>query len=239
MIKVVAWPLRYLGSRWSFKSSRETIPDVYSIYQDGSDAGRFAAQIYRGLREGDLGAEPVVELACLMEEADLGCPPVREILERPAAELTSQEVARLGRDLLRATGFDQLWATLETAVKVVEGDVRAAGIDVVLGITFPNWDDSGCARVGCCGGYGSPAIWPSSGRDAGAALVEIADAVQDVVIEHIWGVWPICPEHRLGLHAAFVEGTAVWQCAGAGTHTAAAIGDLGLSSRQRHFCRSK
>lgn len=239
MIKVVTWPLLYLASRWSFKSSRETIPDVYSIYQDGSDAGRFAAQIYRGLREGDLRAEPLVELACLMEELDAGRPPVREILERPTAELTSEEVAHLGRDLLRVTGFDQLWATLETAVKVVENDVRASGIDVVLTIVIPDWDDSGCARVECCGGCGGPAIWPSSGRDVDVALVEIADAVQDVVMEHIWGVWPTCPEHRLGLHAALVEGTAVWQCAGKGLHTAAAIGDLGLSARQRHSRRSK
>ncbi len=239
MIKFVAWPLLYLGSRWSFRSSWETILAVHSIYQDGSDAGRFAVQIYRGLREGDLRAEPVVELACLMEEFDAGRPPVREILERPTAELTSEEVAHLGRDLLRATGFDQLWATLETAVKVVEGDVRASGIDAVLTIVIPDWDDSGCARVECCGGCGGPAIWPSSGRDVGVALVEIADAVQDVVMEHTWGVWPTCPEHRLGLHAAFVEGTAVWRCAGAGTHTAAAIGDLGLSARQRHSHRSK
>ncbi|WP_432929465.1 hypothetical protein ACQPZZ_05195 [Microbispora sp. CA-135349] len=211
---------------------------MYSIYQDGSDAGRFAAQIYRGLREGDLGTEPVVELACLIGELDSGCPPVREILERPAAELTPEEVAQLGRDLLTLTGFDRLWATLETAVKVVEGDVRASGIDAVLDLTIPDWDDSGCARVGCCGGCGGPHVWPSSGRDAGVALVEIADAVQDVVMEHIWGVWPTCPEHRLGLHAALVEGTAVWQCAGTVPHTAAAIGDLGPSSRPRHSHRS-
>ncbi|WP_182902977.1 hypothetical protein [Microbispora sp. H10830] len=212
---------------------------MYSIYQDVNDAGRFAAQIYRGLREGDLGAESVVELACLMEELDVGRPPVREILERPTAELTSEEVAQLGRELLTATGFDRLWATLETAVKVVQGDVRASGIDAVLEITLPDWDDSGCARVGCCGGYGGPPIWLSSGRDAGVALVEIADAVQNDIMEHIWGVWPTCPEHRLGLHAALVEGTPVWQCAGTGLHTAAAIGDLGLSARQRHSHRSK
>lgn len=221
------------------RSSRETIPDVYSIYQDGSDACRFAAQIYRGLREGDLSAGPVVELAFLLEELDSGRPPVREILERPTAELTSEEVARLGRDLLTATGFDQLWATLTTALKVVEGDVRASGVDAVLEITIPDWDDSGCARVECCGASGGPPILPSSGRDAGVALVEVADAVQDVVMEHIWGVWPTCPEHGLGLHPALVEGTAVWRCAGAGIHTAAAIGDLGPSYGRRHSRRSK
>ncbi|WP_232326631.1 hypothetical protein, partial [Microbispora sp. ATCC PTA-5024] len=58
---------------------------------------------------------------------------VGEILERPTAELTSEEVAHFGRELPTATGFDRLWATLETAVKVVEGG------DVPSGGVTPSW----------------------------------------------------------------------------------------------------
>jgi hypothetical protein len=214
---------------------------VYYSEQDESAAEQLAVQIYRGLRECGLPADPVVELACLIGEHDLSCPAVREILERRTAELTPEEVARLGQDLLTEMSFEPgfdlepgLWTTLETAVKMVERDVRASGIEAVLGIAIPGWDrDSGCARVEFRGGCGGPAIWPRSGRDGNVALADIADAVQDIVMEHIWGVWPVCPEHGLGVHAALVEGTAVWQCAGAGTHTAAAIGDLSPSSRQR------
>lgn len=209
--------------------------DVYYSEHVESAARQFAAQVYRGLRDGDLRAEWVVELACcLMEEYGLSGPAVQEVLERRTAELTPGDVARLAQGLLTEMNFEPgfdlepgLWVTLETAVKVVEGDLRASGIETVLGIEIPDWDDTGTARVAFPGACSGPAIWPSSGKDAGVALAEIADAVQEIVMEPLWGVWPTCPEHRLGLHAALVKGTAVWQCAGAGTHTAAAIGELG------------
>ncbi|GAA4582748.1 hypothetical protein GCM10023194_18360 [Planotetraspora phitsanulokensis] len=219
---------------------------MYFSEQDEMAAEQLAAQVYRRLREGGLQAEPVVELACLVEESGLSGPAVREILERRTTELTPADVARLGRGLLDAMDFEPgfdlepgRWATLETALKIVERDLYASGIEGALGITIPDWDDSGCARVEFRGACGSPPIRPSSGRDVDLAISDVADAAQDIVMELVWGVWPTCPEHRLGLHAALVEGVAVWQCAGAGTHTAAAIGDLGLGTRQARRDRSK
>ncbi|GAA2409521.1 hypothetical protein GCM10010404_79350 [Nonomuraea africana] len=62
-------------------------------------------------------------------------PATREILEHPAAPLTAANLARLGEGLLRDTGFEPtfaldpaLRAVLDTALIVVERDVRAAGI---------------------------------------------------------------------------------------------------------------
>ncbi|OPG11950.1 hypothetical protein [Microbispora sp. GKU 823] len=206
------------------------------MYPDDS----VAARIYRGLRDGDLAAGPVVELACLMEEGGLSRPPVREVLERPAAELTAEDVTRLGRALLAALdfqpGFDlapELWTALETAVDVVRADLRAFGIDGSLELTVPDWDDSGCARVAFRGCHGSPPIWPRTGEDPGQALAEIADATQDAVMEVIWGVWPTCPDHGLGLHSELVRGAAVWRCTGGGAHTVAAIGGLRPSPGRR------
>ncbi|GII55979.1 hypothetical protein Pth03_43680 [Planotetraspora thailandica] len=211
-----------------------------SSEQVGRAVKQLAAQVYSGLHGSGLRVEPVVELACLMEEYGLSGSAVREILERRTAELGPADVVRLGRELLELMDFEPgfdlepgWWATLETAAKVVEGDLRASGIEGALGITMPDWDDSGCARVEFRGACGSPPIWPSSGKDIGVALAEVADATQDEVMEVTWMVWPTCPEHRLGLHADLVEGTAVWQCAGGGTHVAARIGELGGSSRRR------
>ncbi|MFD0731538.1 hypothetical protein [Planotetraspora mira] len=123
--------------------------------QGESATEQLAVQIYRGLREGGLHAEPVVELACLMGEHDLSCPAVQEILERRTAELTPEEVARLGQDLLTEMGFEPgfdlepgLWTTLETAVKVVERDVRASGIEAVLGLAIPGWGSRQRLRSG-------------------------------------------------------------------------------------------
>ncbi|MBP2702624.1 hypothetical protein JOL79_02265 [Microbispora sp. RL4-1S] len=194
---------------------------------------RLAAQVYRALHGNGLQAEPVVELACLMEELGLSGPAVREILERRPVDLSPSDVDRLGRGLLELMDFEHgfdlepgLWETLESAVEAVERDLRSSGIEGALRITMPDWDDHGCARVEFRGACGSPPIWPSTGRDAEVALAEVADAAQDVVMDVVWTVWPTCPDHRLGLHAALVEGAAVWRCAGAGTHTAATIGDL-------------
>ncbi|WP_344053509.1 hypothetical protein [Planotetraspora silvatica] len=167
----------------------------YSEQIEGA-AEQLAAQIYRGLREGDIRAEHVLELACCMaDEYRLSGPAVQEVLERRTAELAPADIARLAQELLTEMSFEPgfdlepgLWATLETAVKIVEGDLRASGIEAVLGLAIPDWDDTGAARVEFPGGCGGPPIWPSSGRDASGALVEIADAVQEVVVELIWAV---------------------------------------------------
>ncbi|GII28439.1 hypothetical protein Pmi06nite_18810 [Planotetraspora mira] len=149
-----AWRI-WRRTRLSSEVSGETISDVSYTEQGESATEQLAVQIYRGLREGGLHAEPVVELACLMGEHDLSCPAVQEILERRTAELTPEEVARLGQDLLTEMGFEPgfdlepgLWTTLETAVKVVERDVRASGIEAVLGLAIPGWGSRQRLRSG-------------------------------------------------------------------------------------------
>ncbi|MDQ0584184.1 hypothetical protein [Streptomyces rishiriensis] len=34
------------------------------------------------------------------------------------------------------------------------------------------------------------------------------------MLECLWQVWPVCPEHRLGMHPGLENGQAVWRCAG-------------------------
>ena len=89
-------------------------------------------------------------------------------------------------------------------------------------------------------------------EDTSLILWLVADAAQETVIELLREVWPLCSEHRLGLHPR-PAGTApewyldewegncrvVWWCRGAregDSHDVAGIGDLvaALPGRQRH-----
>ncbi|BAJ27003.1 MULTISPECIES: hypothetical protein [Kitasatospora] len=44
------------------------------------------------------------------------------------------------------------------------------------------------------------------------ALAAVAGAVQSFLAEAHRVVWPVCPEHRTGVHPALTAGTAVWHC---------------------------
>lgn len=185
-------------------------------------------RIYTALRDGGLDAEPLVELACLMEEWGASTPVTRELLERFATELTAADLARLGEALLDGIGFRPTFAlepgllvSLEEALKVVERDVRAAGITGTLRVIVPDWDVMGMAWVefeGICQGN---SIRPGTGP-----LWAVADATQEVVMEVLWRVWPVCPVHNQGLRAESEDGIAVWHCTGSGTHTVAPVGEL-------------
>ncbi|MEV8636052.1 hypothetical protein AB0395_30795 [Streptosporangium sp. NPDC051023] len=185
-------------------------------------------RIYTALRDGGLEADLLVELACLMEEWGVSTPVTRELLERPAAELTAADLARLGEALLERTGFRPTFAlepgllvSLDEDLKVVERDVRAAGITGTLRMIIPDWDPMGMAWVefeGICHG---------NGLSAGTGpLWCVADATQEVVMEVIWRTWPVCPVHDRGLRAEQEDGIAVWRCTGGGPHTVAPVGEL-------------
>ncbi|MER5423151.1 hypothetical protein [Streptosporangium roseum] len=194
-------------------------------------AEELSVRIYTALRDGGLDAEPLIELACLMEEWDVSTAVTRELLERPA-ELTEADLARLGRALLDEIGFGPSFALepgllvpLKEALKVVERDVRAAGITGTLRMIFPDWGAMGMARVefqGICHGNG---LGPG-GDDAQWVLRDVADATQDVVVEATWKMWPTCPVHDRGLSAELENEIAVWRCTSGGTHTIAPVGEL-------------
>lgn len=56
-------------------------------------------------------------------------------------------------------------------------------------------------------------------------VCDIADIVQDEVIEDVGAVWPICPTRDGGLAPELVDGMASWVCP-TGGHVAAVIGRL-------------
>ncbi|MEU6725963.1 hypothetical protein ABZ917_19865 [Nonomuraea wenchangensis] len=190
-------------------------------------------RIYTALRDGGLETETVLELAFWLEEWGMTTPATQELLERPAAHLTTADLTRLGESLLRDTNFEptfalepRLWATLEHALEIVERDVRARGITGTLRLTTHDWDKGGHAWVVFEGGYHGNGILPIMGSDPQTALAQVADAVQETIMELTWRVWPVCATHDLGLHAGGENGIAVWRCAGDGTHTVAPVGEL-------------
>ncbi|MFI6883519.1 hypothetical protein [Streptosporangium canum] len=180
-------------------------------------------RIHTALRDGGLDAEPLVEPACLMKEWGASTPVTREPLERLATELTAADLA-----LLDEIGFGPTFALepdllvpLEEALKVVERDVRAAGITGTLRMIVPDWDVMGMAWVEFEGIRHGNGIRPGTGP-----LRAVADATQEVVMEVLWGAWPVCPVHNQGLRAESEDGIAVWRCTGSGTHTVAPVGEL-------------
>ncbi|MFI7706592.1 hypothetical protein [Nonomuraea sp. NPDC049480] len=190
-------------------------------------------RIYTALRDGGLDAESVLELAFSLEEGGTSTPATQELLERPAAHLTTADLTRLGESLLSETNFEptfalepRLWATLEHALEVVERDVRTRGINGTLRLVTYDWDSRGLAWVEFQGGYHGNGIEPIAGSSAQGALADVADAVQETIMELIWKVWPVCATHDHGLHAGYEHGTAVWRCTGDGTHTVAPVGEL-------------
>ncbi|MFG1619806.1 hypothetical protein [Nonomuraea wenchangensis] len=206
---------------------------MHSEEQAEQRVDELSCRIYTALRDGGLETEPLLELAYLLEEWDMSTPATQELLKRPAAQLTTADLTRLGESLLRDSNFEptfalepRLWATLEHALEVVERDVRARGITGTLRLISHDWGNGSQAWVEFQGGYHGNGIPPIVGSDPQSALTVVADAVQETIMELIWKVWPVCAEHNLGLHAGWEHETPVWRCAGDGTHTVAPVGEL-------------
>ncbi|MFF0384866.1 hypothetical protein [Streptomyces sp. NPDC004286] len=69
---------------------------------------------------------------------------------------------------------------------------------------------------------------------------DIADAAQETVQAVLWQVWPVCPEHRTGVHAAAVaDERAVWWCRIGEGHELCEVGELAqtLPGKQRRALR--
>ncbi|MBE1589571.1 hypothetical protein ACFPOI_09350 [Nonomuraea angiospora] len=206
---------------------------MHSEEQAKQVVDELSGRIYTALRDGGLNAEPVLELASLLEEWGVCTPATRELLDRSPAHLTTEDLTRLGESLLGEINFEptfalepRLWATLEHSLEVVERDVRSGGIIGTLSLVTYDWDCSGHAWVEFQGGSHGNGIPPIAGNDAQGALAEVADAVQETIMELIWKVWPVCATHDRGLRAELDRGIAVWRCTGGGTHTVAPVGEL-------------
>ncbi|MFJ6843361.1 hypothetical protein ACIQRE_11885 [Streptomyces griseoluteus] len=82
--------------------------------------------------------------------------------------------------------------------------------------------------------------WHDGVQDPDAA--RIAEAAQETVQAVLWQVWPVCPEHRTGVHAdAGADEPAVWWCRVGEGHELCEVGELAqtLPGKQRRALRRK
>ncbi|MFJ3659090.1 hypothetical protein ACIPPM_01330 [Streptomyces sp. NPDC090119] len=71
---------------------------------------------------------------------------------------------------------------------------------------------------------------------------DIAEAAQETVQAVLWQVWPVCPEHRTGVHSALgADGRDVWWCRVGEGHELCEVGELAqtLPGKQRRALRRK
>ncbi|GGR26174.1 hypothetical protein [Streptomyces aurantiogriseus] len=87
-------------------------------------------------------------------------------------------------------------------------------------------------------------LWHGSEATLTSALAAVAEAAQDTVMECLWQVWPVCAEHRIGMHTRQEDGRPVWWCAGGRgpgdpAHVRAAVGELDALHRPRRARRKR
>jgi hypothetical protein len=186
---------------------------------------RLARRLYVGVRDGAVDCEAAFDLATfLMDWAPAD--PVLQDLATVALEGTDQErLALLSRWALAdrfQPGFDLEpgWlATLEEALGTVTLDMRSTGLPGPVRLVIPEWSDPPHAYVEYQGIYGSGSgMAPAAGQDPRRALLAVADAAQDSVMEALWEAWPVCPSHQLGMHVQEDEDVPAWSCKGGGGH---------------------
>lgn len=71
------------------------------------------------------------------------------------------------------------------------------------------------------------------GMSVDSVLEEVAEQMQEVVMERMWRVWPVCDEHRTGVHVESDGARAAWRCRAGDGHTIAAVGALLRAGRTR------
>ena len=121
---------------------------------------------------------------------------LREIFdERGPVPPEDVELAQLERqiELARAT------------VELVGGDLRAS-----TNLQPPPFEyriDDGGVRVAYWGRYATSTIMAIT---VPHVVAEVADFMQEEIVEDLHAAWPVCPAHQLGAYSDLADGRAVW-----------------------------
>jgi hypothetical protein len=118
-------------------------------------------------------------------------------------------------------------ARQERQIELARAAVELLGLDLRASTNlqpppFEHRIDDGAVRVAYWGRYASITIMAMSAPHVAA---EIADFMQEQIIEDLHAAWPMCPAHQLGSYTEIVDGRAVWYCR-KHQHIVAAIGQL-------------
>jgi hypothetical protein len=172
----------------------------------------------------------------------------------------------------RQAGFGQ-WPKLEAALAVVNRDLTATlpGQDPLILMVAPSWQplspsgiDWDQVYVAMPDGrwHGNPVNAcdleegdPPEPDDPTTVLTVVADAAQETITELLWQAWPICWEHKIGMHPrpagtaddwyqgeTDAAGPPVWWCRGSrddDCHDVSLVGELAatLPGKQRRALR--
>jgi len=158
------------------------------------------------------------------------------LLSVDGAEAARPRMSELALMMLATVGFEPGFAEepgwlvrIENAIRLVNQDTAASGLRhpcrLRVGPDEPGLN--GNAYVQTADGHtgSGQGVFPACGADPVSALVAVADDAQDAVMHALWSVWPVCPAHRIGVHAREHGDVGVWWCAGGGGHVVAAIGE--------------
>ncbi|MGV9314346.1 hypothetical protein ACWDR0_19495 [Streptomyces sp. NPDC003691] len=140
-------------------------------------------------------------------------------------ELPPERLAPLVQE--RRIALASRWARL-----FLDRAERETGLAIVesLSSTPPDaWEPTGSTQVG------NTTIRAVREPDL---VVETADAVQGYLMDRYWTVWPVCPDHGLGYHAALTADTPEWECSSGGGHRVPMTGPAGTGPPRRGRTRS-
>ena len=197
-----------------------------------------ARTVYFAARQGMVDCTAAFDLATAkLEVSPLDADATElALLSIECAEESQPRMAEVALSLLAKVGIgpgfteEPGWLTcLEDAMRQVNRDAGATGTSrpCRLRVNDDELTGDGNAYVETWDRYTgtSGGIYPASGADPVSALVAVADDAQDALMEALWAVWPVCPVHRLGVHAREYEQAAVWWCVSDGGHAVAGIGE--------------
>ena len=195
-------------------------------------------RLYRSVRDGAVDLEAALDLSAEILAANSNADWPAEVTELATAvaalamggEADPALLADSARALLAGCPFEPNFedepgwlAAVEKALEIVRADLRTCGLPDSVSLLTWEGSPNVCVDAWAANSTGS-GIYPEAGENSLTALVMVADDTQDAVMHSIWGAWPVCREHKRGVHAQEQDGAAVWWCTGSGGHSVAQVG---------------
>ncbi len=118
----------------------------------------------------------------------------------------------------------------ESALEMIEADVRAAGAGEELSLSI----DERFSIVPCKEGTLYLAGRELDARNHADAVIELADIVQYEVIDVLMTLWPWCNQHNSLANPQLKDDIPVWWCE-SGKHTLHRIGGIALQLLFRSY----
>jgi hypothetical protein len=201
---------------------------------DDDQWDQLAARAYVRIRDGTLDPDTAFDLAVFLRDWAKPKPVFEALAEASIQAADTETLAALAREALAAVEYvpdyrtePELVETINRALEILERDLRATGLSGHARPVVPDDPDIvPTVWVQYQGSFGhTSGISPGEVLANGPELLRlVADELQDAVMESLFGVWPVCPQHQLGAHPRISDSQPVWWCSSSAGHVIAAIG---------------